>query len=147
MTKPALFGGAALLIAGVALVGFGGMSTGGDVTADDVSEARQEAAENAGTVITERETTGDETLPAVMAGDTSAVELETTAREDTRETMAALPAFTVDGYDAQRVSYLLQQSDMPVELRNDYLAQLRQADDDPDTLRAVLRQLRDDLAS
>lgn len=142
MTRPALLAGGALLIAGVALVSFGGMSTGGDV-----SEARQEAAENAGSVFTEQETIGDETLPAVMAGDTPAVDVETTVPNGTPDAVAAMPALTVDGYDAQRVSYLLQQSDMPVELRNDYLAQLSEADDNPDTLRAVLRQLRDELAS
>lgn len=142
MTRTALFAGVALLIGGVAIFGFNRIP-------DDaaMSVAEQEAAANDPSVMTEAETQSDETLASNVVNDTPEVDLQVSAPSGTTETAAVLPALTVEGYDAQRVSYILQDSDMPVEVRNDFLAQLNKADDNPDALRAVLRQLRAELAS
>jgi hypothetical protein len=110
-----------------------------------MSYPEQEAAANSPRVLTENETEIDETRLEVVATEEPDVPLETSPGEGAETAPADMALLTVDGYDPQRVRYMMQESDMPIELRNDYLTRLETAYGDDDALAAVLAQLRADL--
>lgn len=95
-------------------------------------------------VTAETETELDETRLEVSATEEPDVPIEQSAGGPTAE-LRGDGILTVEGYDPQQVLYLLQASDMDIELRNDYTTRLESAYGDPDALAAVLTQLRRDL--
>lgn len=57
--------------------------------------------------------------------------------------VGAAESFTVDGYDPFNVRNYIENSDMPLETRNDYIARLRDAESDREELGEVLAELRE----
>lgn len=135
-----MFAAGALII--IALFAYNGL----DGPEDGLSRAEQEAARNTQDVNLETETEGDETVPVAEATEEAEVEFQTEAAgvasaPDTPELL------TVDGYDPQRVRFYLQETDLSVEVREDYLSRLETASGNEDELAAVLEALRAELAS
>jgi len=128
-----------VLIGAIALFGYDSFRN-----EEAMSVTEQRAAENDPEVVLETETEPDETLAPSVAEEETQVEVPVAEGEDSAGPDAA-DVLTVEGYDPQRVRFLLQESDLPVELRNDYITRLDTAAEDDDALAAVLRQLREDL--
>jgi len=140
MRTRAIFVVAILVVIGAVILF--GYNSGPDEETLSTTELR--GLENDPEVQLESETETDETLsPEVADADP---EVEVPVAEGEGQTDPDAPdVLTVEGYDPQRVRFLLQESDMPVELRNEYITRLDTADDDDEELAAILRQLRDDL--
>ncbi|MEO1453037.1 MAG: hypothetical protein AAFV31_04395 [Pseudomonadota bacterium] len=142
MTRTSLFALMAVLIGGVAIFGYNRIP-------DDqsMSFAEQEIAANAPEVRAESETMGDETLPQSYATQNPEVELQESVPDGFGTVPPRPDILTVEGYDHQRVAFMLQNVDMPVATRNEYLNRLDAAYDDPEALEAVLKQLQAELTS
>lgn len=128
-----------VLIGAVALFGYDSFRN-----EETMSVTEQRAAENDPEVVLETETEPDETLAPSVAEEETQVEVPVAEGEGSAGPDAP-DVLTVEGYDPQRVRFLLQESDLPVELRNDYITRLDTSAEDDDALAAVLRQLREDL--
>ena len=111
---------------------------------DTMTVTEQRAIENDPAIVLETETEATETLPPGVEDADPQVEVPIDNAEAPVDPDAP-DVLTVEGYDPQRVRFLLQASDMPVALRNEYIARLDAIAADDDALAAVLRQLREDL--
>ncbi|ETX26510.1 hypothetical protein RISW2_23815, partial [Roseivivax isoporae LMG 25204] len=96
-----------------------------DAAAADAAEAAAEAAGAA----------------ADTAADAAAVSAEGAAAPDP-DVAAAL---SVEGYDAEEVARLVEQSDLSLSVKTSTMTALRNAEDNPELLATVLEQLRERL--
>lgn len=113
---------------------------------DALTQAERERAANAPGVVIESETAVDETVRPSTATETPEVTFQVEPGGATAPPGEDGSLLTVEGYDPQRVRYLLQESDLPVEIRQDYLSRLETAFEDREKLAAVLAALRAELA-
>jgi len=140
MRTRAIFVVAILVVIGAVIL-FGYSSVPDDET---LSPTELRGLENDPEVQLETETETDETLAPGVADDDPEVEVPVAEAEGATDPDAP-DVLTVEGYDPQRVRFLLQESDLPVELRNEYITRLDTAAEDDEALAAILRQLREDL--
>lgn len=154
----------ALLIVGVGYMLFSGKSAqdlaeeaSRAVNAPALLEDASEAASDAAAVVEEAvdasvEATADVVDSAVAAGEEAAQDAAdaTAAQEESaEETPAAEPAsaeaeafLTIEGFDRDRAVAAIEQSDLTAEAKQEFIARLDAAADNPEELEPVLAQLR-----
>lgn len=156
----------ALLIVGVGYMLFSGKSTqdlaeeaSRAVNAPALLEDASEAASDAAAVVEEAvdasvEATADVVDSAVAAGEGAAQDAadataEAAQEESAEETPAAEPTgaeaeafLTMEGFDRDRAVAAIEQSDLTAEAKQEFIARIDAAADNPEELEPVLAELR-----